>query len=91
MTEQAPVGRARAHDMGIIIGAMLPGPPNAITDIAGIPVGHTTLIRGSGSLKRDIGPVRTGVTAILPRGDNLFTAKVPATASVFNGLAKPSV
>src|SRR5712692_4493081 len=88
MREQAPVERARARDVGIIIGTMAPGPLNAITDVVGVRVGHTTLVRGSGPLVRGSGPVRTGVTALLPHGDNLFTAKVAAAATVFNGFGK---
>ena len=57
----------RARDVGIPF-AGTPGPLNAITDVAGVTVGHTTLIRGTGSLKIGVGPVRTGVTAILPSG-----------------------
>jgi len=88
MTEQAVPGRARARELGIILGTMSPGLLNAITDVTGVRVGHTTLIRGSGPLVRDVGLVRTGVTAILPHGDNLFTSKVPAAATVFNGFGK---
>jgi len=59
--------RPRARDLGVpFVGT--PGPLNAITDVAGVTVGHTTLIEGSGALKVGVGPVRTGVTAILPRG-----------------------
>jgi D-aminopeptidase len=59
--------RPRARDLGVpFVGA--PGPLNAITDVAGVTVGHTTLIEGSGALRVGVGPVRTGVTAILPRG-----------------------
>jgi D-aminopeptidase len=72
--------RPRARDVGVIVGELRPGPLNAITDIAGVAVGHTTLIRG-----RD---VRTGVTAILPHGGNLFREKVPAAVFVGNGFGK---
>ena len=59
--------RARARDKGIpFVGT--PGPFNAITDVAGVEVGHATIIRGEGKLVVGLGPVRTGVTAILPRG-----------------------
>jgi D-aminopeptidase len=59
--------RPRARDLGVpFVGT--PGPLNAITDVAGVAVGHTTLIEGHGPLKVGAGPVRTGVTAILPRG-----------------------
>jgi L-aminopeptidase/D-esterase-like protein len=57
----------RARDLGVPFDGT-PGPFNAITDVKGVEVGHTTLISGSGPLKVGIGPVRTGVTAILPRG-----------------------
>jgi L-aminopeptidase/D-esterase-like protein len=63
--------RPRARDLGVpFVGA--PGPLNAITDVAGITVGHTTLIEGDGALEVGKGPVRTGVTAILPRGRDTF-------------------
>ena len=58
---------ARARDLGIPFDGN-PGPLNAITDVAGIEVGHVTLIEGAGPLVVGQGPVRTGVTAILPRG-----------------------
>jgi len=57
----------RARDLGIPLEGT-PGPLNAITDVKGVAVGHTTLIAGEGKLKVGVGPVRTGVTAILPRG-----------------------
>lgn len=57
----------RARDLGVPFDGT-PGPLNAITDVAGVEVGHKTIIRGSGKLVRGKGPVRTGVTAILPRG-----------------------
>jgi L-aminopeptidase/D-esterase-like protein len=60
-------GKPRARDLGVPFTGE-PGPLNAITDVAGIEVGQVTLISGSGKLKTGIGPVRTGVTAILPRG-----------------------
>ena len=88
MAERIPVERARARELGIILGTISPGPANAITDVAGVRVGHTTIVRGSGPLVRGVGPVRTGVTAILPHGENIFTAKVPAAAAVFNGFGK---
>jgi D-aminopeptidase len=59
--------RPRARDLGVPFEGT-PGPLNAITDVKGVEVGHTTLISGEGALKVGIGPVRTGVTAILPRG-----------------------
>ena len=67
----AALGQAkpRARDLGVPFNGT-PGPLNAITDVAGIRVGHTTLIRGEGALQVGEGPVRTGVTVILPRGDD---------------------
>jgi D-aminopeptidase len=59
--------KPRARDLGVPFDGT-PGPLNAITDIEGVEVGHTTLISGSGALKVGVGPVRTGVTAVLPRG-----------------------
>ena len=59
--------KPRGRDIGIPF-AGTPGPLNAITDVAGVEVGHTTLISGEGNLKIGEGPVRTGVTAILPTG-----------------------
>ena len=68
----SPPGAAakpRARDLGVpFLGE--PGPLNAITDVAGVEVGHVTLVSGSGKLVAGAGPVRTGVTAILPRGKN---------------------
>ena len=57
----------RARSLGVPFEGT-PGPLNAITDVAGVEVGHTTLISGEGKLVVGQGPVRTGVTAILPRG-----------------------
>ena len=68
---------ARARDLGIQFQGANPGPLNAITDVAGVEVGMTTLISGEGKLVEGKGPVRTGVTAILPRGrkfDPVFAA-----------------
>ena len=61
--------RPRARDLGIPFDGN-PGPLNAITDVNGVEVGHTTLISGQGKLQVGVGPVRTGVTAVLPRGKN---------------------
>src|SRR5262245_35197382 len=60
-------GRPRARDLGVPFEGT-PGPLNAITDVAGVTVGHSTIIRGDGKLKVGEGPVRTGVTAVVPRG-----------------------
>src|SRR5919108_646452 len=70
-------GKTRARDLGIPFDGT-PGPVNAITDVKGVEVGHTTLISGEGILKVGEGPIRTGVTAVLPRGkeskDAVFAA-----------------
>jgi D-aminopeptidase len=76
--------RMRARDLGLIIGQYQPGPFNAITDVAGVKVGHTTLIKGDGPLKPGDGPIRTGVTVIIPR-DDVWHKKVPAGSFVLNG------
>jgi D-aminopeptidase len=76
-TAQAP--RVRARDLGIVVGTLPPGPLNAITDVTGVLVGHTTIVRGSGALKIGEGPVRTGVTAVLPRKDIWFNGVYAAT------------
>ena len=60
-------GGARARDVGIRIGRLAPGPNDAITDVAGVRVGHVTLVSGDGPLRVGEGPVRTGVTVIVPR------------------------
>jgi len=69
--------KPRARDLGVPFDGT-PGPVNAITDVKGVEVGHTTLISGNGPLKVGVGPVRTGVTAVLPRGkqskDSVFAA-----------------
>jgi len=66
-------GKPRARDLGVPFDGN-PGPLNAITDVKGVEVGHTTLISGSGKLKVGEGPVRTGVTAVLPRGKDSLDA-----------------
>jgi D-aminopeptidase len=65
--------KPRARDLGVPFDGT-PGPFNAITDVKGVEVGHTTLISGSGKLKVGEGPVRTGVTAVLPRGQDSLDA-----------------
>jgi D-aminopeptidase len=72
--------RPRAREAGVVVGVLPPGPGNAITDVAGVRVGHATLIRGEA--------VRTGVTAVLPHGGNLFREKVPGAVFVGNGFGK---
>ena len=79
LTAQPPE-RPRIRDLGVEPGVLPPGPLNAITDVAGVRVGHVTLTDGSN--------IRTGVTAILPHGNNLFQQKVPAAVHVANAFGK---
>src|SRR5438552_5008668 len=76
----AQTQRPRARDIGIIVGSIPTGPLNAITDVAGVRVGHTTIARGDS--------INTGITAILPHGGNPFREKVPAAIVVGNGFGK---
>ncbi len=76
--------RQRLRELGIVIGQYLPGTLNAITDVAGVKVGHTTIIVGEGPLKPGHGPIRTGVTVVIPR-DDVWHKKVPAGSFVLNG------
>lgn len=75
----------RARDLGIRIGLGTPGPHNAITDVAGVTVGHATIIRGDGPLVVGEGPVRTGVTVICPRGADSLREPVFAGCHRLNG------
>lgn len=75
---QAP--RPRAREIGVAPGIFAPGTNNAITDVAGVRVGHTTLIEGAN--------IRTGITAILPHPDNAYRSRVPAALHVGNGFGK---
>src|SRR5690348_13615830 len=61
--------RVRVRDLGLTIGEYRSGPKNGITDVPGVRVGHSTLIEGSGRRKPGNGPVRTGVTVIIPNDD----------------------
>src|SRR6266536_422861 len=72
--------RPRARNLGILVGSFPPGPLNAITDVPGVGVGHTTIARGDS--------INSGVTAILPHGGNPFRDKVPAAIVVGNGFGK---
>ena len=78
--QEAADRTARARDLGVIVGVLPPGPLNAITDVDGVAVGHTTLIRGD--------DVRTGVTAVLPHTGNLFRRKVPGAVHIGNAFGK---
>lgn len=78
----------RLRDLGIECGRLPAGAYNAITDVAGVRVGHVTLISGDGPLREGVGPVRTGVTAILPHEGNIFREKVAAAVYTVNGFGK---
>jgi D-aminopeptidase len=80
--------RPLPRELGLKLGRLQPGPQNAITDVRGVRVGHSTAIQGDGPLRPGAGPVRTGVTAILPHGGNLFAEKVRAALFVLNGFGK---
>lgn len=82
MAEEESPGepRPRLRELGVALGVVPPGPLNAITDVAGVLVGHRTVVEGDG--------VRTGVTAILPHGGDLFHDKVPGAVFVANGFGK---
>ncbi len=77
---QSLAGRARAQELGVHVGMMTPGPLNMITDVPGVKVGHVTRFEGDN--------IRTGVTAILPHGGNLFRDKVPGAIYNFNSFGK---
>jgi D-aminopeptidase len=69
-----------ARDLDVIVGILEPGPNNAITDVEGVRVGHETIIRGES--------INTGVTVVMPPGDNIFRQKLPAAIVVGNGFGK---
>jgi len=72
--------RPRAREIGVVVGILTPGEWNAITDVGGVRVGHSTIVEGDS--------VRTGVTAILPHGGSVFHDRVPAAVVVGNGFGK---
>lgn len=72
--------RPRARDVGVVVGVLPTGQFNAITDVSGVMVGHSTIVRDEN--------IRTGVTAILPHGGNLFREKVPAAVFIGNAFGK---
>ncbi len=82
-TAQDASSRPRARAAGVIVGVFPPGPLDAITDVAGVRVGQVTRSEGEGP-----SAIRTGVTAILPHGGNLFQEKVPAAVHVGNAFGK---
>ena len=80
MNSQISSDRPRARQAGVIVGSLPPGPLNAITDVAGVRVGHTTLREGDS--------IRTGVTVIVPHTGNVFEERVPGAIHVGNGFGK---
>ncbi len=78
----------RLRDLGIQPGRLPAGALNAITDVPGVRVGHVSLISGEGKLHEGAGPIRTGVTAVVPHGGNLFREKVAAGVCTINGFGK---
>ncbi|MFZ5468368.1 MAG: P1 family peptidase [Myxococcota bacterium] len=82
--------RTRARDLGVPLGRFKPGKFNAITDVEGVLVGHSTIVRGKGPLKVGEGPVRTGVTAILPNRGNIFMDRLAGGGFVLNGAGEVS-
>ena len=84
LAQDKPPGKPRARDLGVPFDGT-PGLLNAITDVSGVTVGHTTLVSGEGKLQVGKGPVRTGVTAILPRGKDTMSNPVFAGWWSLNG------
>jgi len=80
--------QTRLRDYDLSIGDLPVGVFNAITDVPGVRVGHASLVSGEGALTPGEGPVRTGVTVILPHDGNLYQNKVRAAACVLNGHSK---
>jgi D-aminopeptidase len=85
----AGVHRVRLRDLGIHIGEFSPGPLNSITDVPGVRVGHSTVIEGSGRRKPGNGPVRTGVTVILPN-DDIYNRKLVSGSFTLSGAGEVS-
>lgn len=79
----------KAPELGIKLGVFKHGKKNSIADVKGVKVGHVSLIKGEGKLIPGKGPVRTGVTAILPHEGNIYKEKLLANVFVMNGYAKP--
>src|SRR5256885_12734250 len=82
MTSGQENKRPRAREAGVIVGVLPTGPLNAITDVEGVAIGHTTIVKGAN--------IRTGVTAILPHGGNLFPEKGPGALFIGNAFGKRS-
>ncbi|MFW5920320.1 MAG: P1 family peptidase, partial [Polyangiales bacterium] len=82
--------RCRARDLGVRIGWYRTGRYNAITDVAGVRVGHATVVEGEGKLEVGKGPARTGVTAVLPNAGDIFHERVVGSGFVLNGAGEVS-
>lgn len=80
--------RPRLRDLGVAVGILPVGRWNAVTDVPGVKVGQVTLVRGRGKLRPGKGPVRTGVTAIVPAPGNLYAKTLAAGVHVVNGFGK---
>jgi D-aminopeptidase len=80
VTLAADEDRPRARDLGLVVGTIPTGPLNAITDVAGVRVGHSTIVEGD--------DIRSGLTAIIPGPGNLYTHPIPAWIHVGNGYGK---
>ena len=78
--DSVPNSRPRASNLGLKVGILPVGPLNGITDVAGVTIGQTTIIRGNN--------IRTGVTAVLPHSGNLYRERVPGAVFVGNGFGK---
>jgi D-aminopeptidase len=87
-SSESDVGRPRAREIGVRIGELSTGEHNAIVDVPGVHVGHVSLISGSGRLKVGTGPIRTGVTAILPHEGNLYQDRPCAAVHIINAYGK---
>lgn len=88
MNEHSQGKRLRLQELEYDIGSLPRGSSNSISDVEGVLVGHSTIIKGEGKLEVSVGPIRTGVTLILPHNGNIFREKVQASAFVMNGYGK---
>jgi len=77
--------RARPRDLGLVLGTLPPGPRNTIADVGEVRVGHVTLVEGDGPLVPGKGPVRTGVTVVVPHRGNVWTDRLKAAWDTING------
>lgn len=85
LNKETEMTRKRARDWGVKLGVHNPGANNAITDVDGVKVGHATINHTDGALKPGSGPVRTGVTAIIPHAGDIWNERVSAASFVLNG------